>query len=673
VTLFLASWPVLLLGAALALALKSNRLSAAAALISQAVACVLVLAGIAPLLSGAPPMELSWSWPPPIERVSLHVDGLGAFFLAWSLPMTLLGTLFATGYLKPHLDKGRQGGTHYALLTITSLSFVIVYSVQNALLFLLGWEIAAVAAWLLVIWDYKNQKVRFAGFNYIVSTHVGLFVLVAAFMLLHSATNSMEFSAFGTFLSQPSPTRSTVFMLLGVAFALKSAFFPFHTWLPRAHAAAPAHVSALMSGVIHKAGLFGFLRFTLLMGKPEEWMGWTVLAFGGLSALFGVLSTATQRDLKRLLGYSSTENVGIVAIGFGVGYLGWTWELPALAALGFAGGLLHLFNHALFKCLLFYAAGAVYHATHTVDLERLGGLARRLPRTAGLFLLGGLAISALPPLNGFVSELIIYSGLLSGVAPRAEQNVLLTVVAAGLAFVGAVSALSMIRAFGVTFLGNPREPQLPVGEDAPAPMLVPMVLHAAGVVLVGVAPAAALALVHGALVPFPMADAAGPALVPLAPALWASRAVAVGLLVAGVVGCAQRALELSCQRAEQRETFGRKLSQHQSVREDLAKSFCEIEQARLLTLKAADQMDRLGNKAARELISAIKIIAPQMACTVIDRAIQLHGGGGLTEDFPLAHAYHYARCIRLADGPDQVHMMQLGRDLVGRYSSIGGA
>jgi len=140
-----------------------------------------------------------------------------------------------------------------------------------------------------------------------------------------------------------------------------------------------------------------------------------------------------------------------------------------------------------------------------------------------------------------------------------------------------------------------------------------------------------------------------------------------------LVGCAQRALELSCQRAEQRETFGRKLSQHQSVREDLAKSFCEIEQARLLTLKAADQMDRLGNKAARELISAIKIIAPQMACTVIDRAIQLHGGGGLTEDFPLAHAYHYARCIRLADGPDQVHMMQLGRDLVGRYSSIGGA
>jgi hydrogenase-4 component B len=535
VTLFLASFPVLLLGAALSAAISNNRLSALASIVSQTVATVLVLAGIAPLLAGAPPMELSLNWPPPIERVSLHLDGLGAFFLAWSLPMTLLGTLFASGYLQPHFDKGRRGGTHFALLAIISLSFVIIYSVQNALLFLLGWEIAAVAAWLLVIWDYRNQKIRFAGFNYIVSTHIGLFVLVAAFMLLHSATGSMEFSTFGAFLSQPSPTRSTVFVLLGVSFALKSAFFPFHTWLPRAHAAAPAHVSALMSGVIHKAGLFGFLRFTLLMGKPEEWMGWTVLAYGGLSAVFGVLSTATQRDLKRLLGYSSTENVGIVAMGFGIGYLGWTWNSPALMMIGFAGGLLHLFNHALFKCLLFYAAGAVYHATHTVDLERLGGLAKKLPRTAILFLVGAIAIAALPPLNGFASELVIYSGLLSGLAPRPEQNVLLTVAAAGLAFVGAVSALAMVRAFGVTFLGNPREPKLHVGRDPDVPMLVPMALHALGVVVVGVWPAAAMVLVNGALHPFPMITAAGSALAPLVPAIWVSRGLAVTLLIAGVL------------------------------------------------------------------------------------------------------------------------------------------
>lgn len=535
VTLFLASFVVLLVGAALSLALKDNRYSAVAAIGSQGVATVCVLAAIAPLLAGAPPLELSWSWPPPISQVSLHVDGLSAFFLSWSLPMTLLGTVFATGYLKPYLAKGRRAGTHYALLNLTSLAFVIIYSVQNALLFLLGWEIAAVAAWLLVIWDYRNQKIRFAGFNYIVSTHVGLFVLVAAFMLLHSGSGSMEFSAFGVYLAQPSPMRSSIFMLLGAAFALKSAFFPFHTWLPRAHAAAPAHVSALMSGVIHKAGLFGFLRFTLLMGKPEEWMGWTVLAFGGLSAVFGVLSTATQRDLKRLLGYSSTENVGIVAMGFGVGYLGWTWNLPALAMIGFAGGVLHLFNHALFKCLLFYAAGSVYFATHTVDLERLGGLARRLPRTAALFLIGAIAICALPPLNGFASEFVIYSGLLSGLAPHADQNVVLTLAAAGLAFVGAVSALSMVRAFGVVFLGNPREASLHHGEDPPPPMLVPMVLHALGVIVVGLVPATAMVLVHGALVPFPMAAAAGPALAPLGAAIWVSRALAGTLALVGVI------------------------------------------------------------------------------------------------------------------------------------------
>ena len=243
-----------------------------------------------------------------------------------------------------------------------------------------------------------------------------------------------------------------------MSFALKSAFFPFHTWLPRAHSAAPAHVSALMSGVIHKAGLFAFLRFMLVMGKPEEWMGWTVLVFGAVSAFFGVLYTsvaarpqATARLLvdreRRHRGDGLRRRVSRDDLG----------QARRSSSLGFAGGLLHLFNHALFKCLLFYAAGAVYRATHTVDLERLGGLLRRLPRTGWLFLLGGVAISALPPLNGFVSELIIYSGLLSGAAPSASANAALVTSAALLAFVGAVSALSMIRAFGVAFLGRPRD------------------------------------------------------------------------------------------------------------------------------------------------------------------------------------------------------------------------
>lgn len=496
---------ILIVGAVLALALRTNAQRAIAALSTQVVAAALVLVAVVPVLAGGPPLTARWAWSYPVESIAVHVDALGAFFLAWSLPMTALGTLYATGYLRPYFEAGRNGGPHYALLNLTSLSFVIIYCVQNALVFLLGWEIAAVAAWLMVIWDYKNQKIRFAGFNYLVSTHIGLFVLVAAFMMMHGETDSMDFQAFGAFLARPGRLRAAEFLLLGAAFALKSAFFPFHTWLPRAHSAAPAHVSALMSGVIHKAGLFAFLRFTLLLGQPEEWMGWCVLGFGAVSAFFGVLYTSAQRDMKRLLGYSSTENVGIAAMGFGVGYLGLTWGKPSLVVLGFGGGILHILNHALFKCLLFYAAGAVYRATHTIDLERLGGLIKKMPRTAALFLLGGLAISAIPPLNGFVSEILVYAGLLSGEAPSPLGNAALVGAAAVLAFVGAVSALSIVRAFGVAFLGRPRDAGIDAhtAGEAPPSMLLPMYVHAVGVVVVGLVPQLGLASTRAVLALFP--------------------------------------------------------------------------------------------------------------------------------------------------------------------------
>jgi hydrogenase-4 component B len=209
----------------------------------------------------------------------------------------------------------------------------------------------------------------------------------------------------------------------------------------------------------------------------------------------GVLYTTTQRDLKRLLGYSSTENVGIAGIGFGVGTLGLAWNQPALVALGFGGGILHLLNHAFFKCLLFYAAGAVYRSTHTVDLERLGGLARRMPWTSAFFLLGGIAISALPPLNGFVSEFLIYAGLLNQAAPAGVERALFTGAAALLAFVGGVSALAMTRAFGLAFLGSPRDPQVHCDGEVPLSMRLPMAVHALGVLVLGLLPGLGLAIV----------------------------------------------------------------------------------------------------------------------------------------------------------------------------------
>jgi hydrogenase-4 component B len=350
---------------------------------------------------------------------------------------------------------------------------------------------------LLVIWDYTNQRVRFAGFNYLVSTHIGLIFLVAAFMVLYTHTTSWDLGSFGLWLrGHAGAERNGVFLLLVASFGLKSAFFPFHSWLPRAHAAAPAHVSALMSGVIHKAGLYALVRFILLIGRPDEWMGWFLIGFSALSAVIGALYTVGQRDLKRLLGYSSTENVGIAGIGLGIGCLGLAWGNAALVALGFAGGLLHVLNHACFKCQLFYAAGAVYQATHTVDIEKLGGLARLMPWTALSFVLGGVAIAALPPLNGYTSEFLIYSGLFTGEPVAVWAKVALGVGGAVLAFVGAVSALSITRAFGIVFLGRPRDAGVHAPGEVSYWMLLPMGAHGLAVIVLGVLPALGFRLVR---------------------------------------------------------------------------------------------------------------------------------------------------------------------------------
>ena len=481
----------LLVGAGLCLLNVGNRVRAALGLLSQMIAMLLVWWVAIPVLMGAPEVTGGMAWAYPIGAVHFRLDALGAFFLSWSLPMTLLGSVYAVGYLQKYFQGPRHVGVHFALLNMIALSFVLVYCGDEVVSFLFGWEVAALAAWQLVIWDYTNQKVRFAGFNYLVSTHVGLLFLVAAVMILYTHSQSWAFADIAYWMnSHPGTLRNVVFLLLVTSFGLKSAFFPFHSWLPRAHAAAPAHVSALMSGVIHKAGLYALLRFTLLIGKPDEWMGWFLIAFSVTSAVIGGLYTVGQRDLKRLLGYSSTENVGIAGIGFGVGCLGLSWGNTPLVVLGFGGGLLHVLNHAFFKCQLFYAAGCVYQVKHVIDMERLGGLFKLMPFTAICFVIGGVAISALPPFNGFASEFTIYSGLFSNESMGIWAKLTLSLVAAALAFVGAVSALSITRAFGVIFLGNSRDDSLPEGHEASRWMLVPMGIHALGTVLLGVVPVA---------------------------------------------------------------------------------------------------------------------------------------------------------------------------------------
>lgn len=511
----------LVAGAVLTVALPRNTVRVAVNLATQVIACVLILSQTIPIVMGSQPLVGALMWSYPIERVDIRVDALGAFFLSFSLPMTLLGTIYAVGYLAHDIRGPRHVGLHFALLSAVQVSYVIVYTVQNAFAFLVGWEIAALAAWLLVIWDNRNQKIRFAGFNYLVSTHLGLLFLVAAIMIMHGMTQSFQFADFAAFLGRSGLRRDICFVLLMTSFELKSAFFPFHSWLPRAHSAAPAHVSALMSGVIHKAGLFGMLKFILLIGKPEPWMGWYLIGVSALSAFMGVLYTISQRDIKRLLGYSSTENVGIAGLGFGLGCLGLAIDRPILVALGFGGGILHILNHALFKCLLFYGAGAIYRFTHTVDLEKLGGLVKTMKWTGPLFLIGCLASAALPPFNGFLSELLLYLGLLQGAPELGLGSRPFLPVLALLALIGGLSALSITRVFGLCFLGAPRDAHHVIPDSREHPCVVgPMVIHLIGILAIGLFPGFGLALVEAATRLFLAHSGSEVAFATLVPVAW---------------------------------------------------------------------------------------------------------------------------------------------------------
>lgn len=494
-TIFIAML-IYVMGGCFGLGLAHNVRRVSAVLISQMIATPLILTQVLPILWGASPLESHIPWTYPVGMIDFHIDALSAFFLVFSLSLTLLGSFYAVGYLKNYLHSARHMGVHFFLLNMTALSFVMIYSIQNAMAFIFAWELAAIAAWLLVIWDHDNQRVRFAGFNYLVSTHLSLLFLLSAFMIMYARTDSFAFSQFAIFLRNNTEDHSVIFLCLWLAFALKSACFPFHSWLPRAHAAAPAHISALMSGVIHKAGLYGLLRFTILWGEPQVWMGWMLLAFGLCSALVAVSYTLTQSDQKRLLGYSSTEHVGIATMGFGLGYLGLSWHSLELASLGFAAGILHILNHALFKSLLFYGSGCIYRMTHSVDLERLGGLWRKMPFTSTLLFVGGLAMAGLPPLNGFISEFILSLGLYHGLSHAPSDLALLILCAGALAFVASVSCFSSCRMLGVSLLGEQRDPQLQYKGEASAWMLLPMLLHAFAILLLGLWPYAGLTLIQ---------------------------------------------------------------------------------------------------------------------------------------------------------------------------------
>jgi formate hydrogenlyase subunit 3/multisubunit Na+/H+ antiporter MnhD subunit len=344
----------------------------------------------------------------------------------------------------------------------------------------------ALASFFLVMFEDEKDEVREAGWTYLVAMHLGTAFLIVMFLLLGREAGSLEFERFSVLGQLPPSLAGVVFLLAIIGFGTKAGFMPLHVWLPEAHPAAPSHVSAVMSGVMIKTGIYGVLRVLTWLGPPPPWWGWMLIGIGITSGVLGVLLALAQHDLKRLLAYHSVENIGIIALGLGVGLLGVSAGLPMLAALGFAGGLLHVANHAMFKSLLFLGAGAVLHSTGTREMDHLGGLLKRMPYTGACFLCGAVAISGLPPLNGFVSEFLIFLGSLrAGASAGIPVAIPALAVVTALALIGGLAAACFTKAFGVTFLGEPRSDHAARAHEAGLAMRVPMVLLAGACVLIG--------------------------------------------------------------------------------------------------------------------------------------------------------------------------------------------
>ena len=422
-------------------------------------------------------------------NVSFVIDPLSAFFILVITVMSLLSVIYSNGYLKPYLDL-KNISSHLVFLPMLIASMLAVVTCQNALMFLICWEIMSLSSFFLVIFESNKKDVLKAGIKYLVFMHISVLFIIIAFALMSIKSGSFEFETFKAVLQNNTSFANIVFILAFIGFGTKAGFVPFHNWLPDAHPAAPSHVSGIMSGVMIKTGIYGIIRMITLIGIPSKEIAYGFLAISAVSSLYGVLYAITQHDLKRLLAYHSIENIGIIGIGLGVGMLGLTYHNPLVALLGFTGGFLHILNHSRFKELLFLSAGSVYIKTHTKDIEILGGLIKSMPVTAILFLIGSVAICGLPPFNGFISEFLIYFGMFKGLEIHHFLSILLIFFAiSGLALVGTMAILCFSKAFSIMFLGMPRsENAQNVTTDSSKVMLIPMGILAIFTLLIGIYP-----------------------------------------------------------------------------------------------------------------------------------------------------------------------------------------
>jgi len=456
---------------------------------SALAAVLLVLLSLRVLLSGQA-LTATLPFHFPIGNIPVVIDALAAFFILVIAVVGLIAVLYSCGYLKPYGDKGSSLSAHLFFFSLLMVFMLLVTVLQNALAFLIAWEMMSLASFFLVAFENEKREVFDAAIHYLVAMHVGVVFLISAFLLLYIKTGSLEFGAFPAFFKGGGPLASLLFIFFFIGFGTKAGFIPFHVWLPKAHPAAPAHISGIMSAVMIKTGIYGILRILSLMGTPSRGLAYFVLGISAMSALLGIIYAVAQRDIKRFLAYSSIENIGIIGMGMGLGMLGLCYRNPGMAALGFGGALFHLFNHSIFKALLFFGAGAVYQKTHCRDMEKMGGLIHTMPYTAFFTLAGSIAICALPPFNGFISEFLLYLAMLKGVlSPDAPVKTAAIFSIASLAFVGAIALMAFTKMFSIVFLGGPRENHTaPVKKDAAPIMLVIMGFLAAETLVIGLFP-----------------------------------------------------------------------------------------------------------------------------------------------------------------------------------------
>ncbi len=518
--------------------------------LGQRLTTVLVLAGsilgligsVSTLAGSAVSDGLRLPWFLPQGQGAVGLDPLSACFLVLIFIVPALGSIYGLSYWKQadHADTGRKLGLFYGILA-GSMALVVV--ARNGFLFLIVWEVMAMAAFFAATVEDDSPEVRSAGWVYLIATHVGTLCLLAMFAFWKRATGSFQFEQAP---AMPQAVAGIIFVLALVGFGFKAGIMPLHVWLPGAHANAPSHVSAVMSGVMLKMGVYGIVRMTSLLPLPATWWGSTMLIAGAVTGLAGIAFAISQNDIKRMLAYSSIENIGIICMGIGLALLGRAMGRVDWMLLGMGGALLHVWNHGLFKPLLFFNAGAIIHAQGTRELDRMGGVARSLPLLAALFAIGAVAISALPPLNGFVSEWLLYLGLFGtlGLDGGAGFPVAAT-AAVALAMTGALAVATFVKLLGTVFLGSLRRPdaEADAARHAHRPSMAmtgPMLALAAACLAIGLVPSLCIPAIERAVYGWMPATAHGEALLVLAPVRWITFAgVALIALLAGIAVAAR--------------------------------------------------------------------------------------------------------------------------------------